>query len=72
MLQVLCAQRDRFRARAQQLQEDLARCEASLGSSSADAAAARADNVALVERLRYVQSYRYANRGGISCAVILF
>jgi homeobox protein cut-like len=57
MLQALCSQRDRFRAKAQDLQEALAAAEARAAAAETEAAAARADNVALVERLKYVSSY---------------
>jgi homeobox protein cut-like len=56
MLHALCSQRDRFKGKALELQEDLAVAAAKLSSAESAAAAARADNVALVERLRYVQS----------------
>lgn len=57
MLQVLCAQRDRFRNRAEALHEEMAQLQARLAEAEQQAAAARADNVALVERLKYVQSF---------------
>jgi CASP C terminal len=57
MLQALCAQRDRFRMRAQALQEELSAANARVTSAEASAEASRAENVALIERLRYVQSF---------------
>lgn len=57
MLQALCSQRDRFRNKAHELQEDLSAAQTRATTAEAEAAAARADNVALVERLKYVSSY---------------
>lgn len=57
MLQALCSQRDRFRSKAQELQEALSAAHVRTSTAEAEAAAARADNVALVERLKYVSSY---------------
>ncbi|KAG2424374.1 hypothetical protein HXX76_014583 [Chlamydomonas incerta] len=56
MVRVLCAQRDRFRARCHDLEEELGRLRAELAAVKSAAAAAKADNIALVERLRYVHS----------------
>ncbi|GIL55034.1 hypothetical protein Vafri_10686 [Volvox africanus] len=56
MVRVLCAQRDRFRARVHDLEEELTRLRAELAATKSAAAAAKADNLALVERLRYVHS----------------
>lgn len=57
MLQALCSQRDRFRAKANELQEALSAAQARASAAAVETAAARADNVALVERLKYVSSY---------------
>ncbi|KAK9805811.1 hypothetical protein WJX73_002612 [Symbiochloris irregularis] len=62
MVSVLCAQRDRFRARASQLETDLAQAQAEARAARAEHDNLRADNVALVERLRYVQGYASNNR----------
>eukprot|EP00892_Ulva_mutabilis_P003056 jgi/Ulvmu1/12751/UM095_0056.1 len=62
MLQALCSQRDRFRSKAQELQEALSAAHALKATAEAEAAAARADNVALVERLKYVSSYSQSSR----------
>lgn len=59
MLQALCSQRDRFRNKAQDLQEALSAAQTRISTAEAEAAGARADNVALVERLKYVSSYTY-------------
>ncbi|MEW5305958.1 MAG: hypothetical protein WDW36_008467 [Sanguina aurantia] len=67
MVRVLCSQRDRFRAKAQEMEEDLTRCRGELAAAKSEAAAARADNMALVERLRYVHGFKQQGgrgRGG--------
>ncbi|GAB4818452.1 hypothetical protein N2152v2_005498 [Parachlorella kessleri] len=57
MLSVLCHQRDRFRARVRELEDSLVAVQQELARVRTDAEAARADNIALVERLRFVQGY---------------
>ena len=57
MVGVLSAQRDRFRARVVELETAVAGLNAQLTKARGEAEAARADNVALVERLKYVQGY---------------
>jgi homeobox protein cut-like len=64
LVSVLGAQRDRLRARVAELEAEAAAGAAAAAAARAAAEAARADNVALVERLRYVQSYEGA--GGAS------
>ncbi|KAG2490870.1 hypothetical protein HYH03_010788 [Edaphochlamys debaryana] len=64
MVRVLCAQRDRFRARVHDLEEELGRLKAELAATKSAAAAAKADNIALVERLRYVHSRTGPGGGG--------
>ena len=58
MLEVLCNQRDRFRKRAQELEEGIAQISAELARSRKGLEASRADNFALVERLKFVQGYQ--------------
>jgi homeobox protein cut-like len=58
MLRVLVGQRDRLKQRVQELELQLAATRGELQTAQHDLAAARADNVALVERLRYVGGYR--------------
>ncbi|EFN56705.1 hypothetical protein CHLNCDRAFT_144082 [Chlorella variabilis] len=53
MVAVLCSQRDRFRARAQELESHLATLGQELKKVRADAEAMRADNLALAERLKF-------------------
>lgn len=57
MVQVLSGQRDRLRARVQELESTVASAAQTLAKAKQDVAAARADNVALIEQLRYVQGY---------------
>jgi hypothetical protein len=59
MLQALCSQRDRFKHKVQELQEALAGANARITAAENEKAAAKADNIALVERLRFVSSYSY-------------
>eukprot|EP00884_Botryococcus_braunii_P002856 jgi/Botrbrau1/12571/Bobra.0169s0105.1 len=58
MVSVLCSQRDRFKARVAQLEELLAKASADMAAVRSDLEAARSDNIALVERLKYVQTYQ--------------
>ena len=51
-VRVLVSQRDRFRAKAQELEELLTKSRADLGSAKSEVAAVRADNIALIERLK--------------------
>jgi homeobox protein cut-like len=58
MLRVLVGQRDRLKQRVQELELQLAGTRRELQTAQHELSAARADNVALVERLRYVGGYR--------------
>lgn len=58
MLRVLVGQRDRLRAKVQELEVALAGVRSEAAAAQQQLAAARADNVALIERLRYVGGYR--------------
>jgi homeobox protein cut-like len=58
MLRVLVGQRDRLRAKVQELEVALAGSRSEAAAAQQQLAAARADNVALIERLRYVGGYR--------------
>jgi hypothetical protein len=58
MLRVLVGQRDRLRAKVQELEVALAGVRSEALAAQQQLAAARADNVALIERLRYVGGYR--------------
>eukprot|EP00798_Chlamydomonas_sp_ICE-L_P017047 gene17047-23340_t len=69
MVRVICSQRDRFRQKVVELEEELGRVQAELGAAKKEATAAKADNVALVERLRYVHGYKQNQRGGADLEV---
>uniref|UniRef100_A0A7S1SKV6 CASP C-terminal domain-containing protein n=1 Tax=Tetraselmis chuii TaxID=63592 RepID=A0A7S1SKV6_9CHLO len=58
MVTVVCGQRDRFRKRCLELEEAVQRGVAEVLAAQNDLRAARADNVALVERMRYLQGYK--------------
>ena len=58
MVRVLAGQRDRLRTRVRELEEQLAMTATQLQEAQGLLEAARADNIALVERLRYVGGYR--------------
>lgn len=58
VVRVLAGQRDRLRQRVQELEVQLSSMKSELQHALHDLSAARADNVALVERLRYVGGYR--------------
>ncbi|CAL8464232.1 g3767 [Coccomyxa elongata] len=62
MIGVICAQRDRLKTRMAQLEEDNSRVSAEAKQILSQLQAAKADNVALVERLRYVQGYQSQSR----------
>lgn len=66
MVQVLAAQRDRLRERTMQLEDGAAQLGQQLVAAKAQLEAARKDNVALVERLKFVQSFpkEKRNTGG--------
>ncbi|KAL6758283.1 CASP C terminal-domain-containing protein [Haematococcus lacustris] len=64
MIRVVCSQRDRFRAKVLELEEELSRVRAELAATKSQAATAKADNIALVERLRYVHSFKAQQRTG--------
>ena len=61
---MLSGQRDRLRARVHELESAAESAGHALKKAKQDVAAARADNVALVEQLRYVQGYGAAGAAG--------
>ncbi|CAI5476648.1 unnamed protein product [Closterium sp. Yama58-4] len=64
VLMVVCGQRDRFRQRMGELEEEL-RAERERSSKlAAEVERLKADNVKLYERMRYVQDYTSAGGGG--------
>ncbi|KAL3136045.1 hypothetical protein ABBQ32_007079 [Trebouxia sp. C0010 RCD-2024] len=58
MVKVLCSQRDRFKDRAHQLELQLAQAQEEAQAGRSQAEATKADNLALLERLKYVQGYQ--------------
>ena len=70
MIAILASQRDRFKRRVSELDEEKARVTTELSSTSAKVAKLEEDNVKLFEKIRYVQKY-YASKlsGGASAAV---
>eukprot|EP00899_Mesostigma_viride_P007255 jgi/Mesvir1/16530/Mv10076-RA.1 len=58
MLQMVCGQRDRFRKRCHELDEDNRKLNAHNLALRGQVEKLTADNVSLVEKLRYVQGYR--------------
>lgn len=64
MLRVICSQRDRFRQRVHELEEELNKVRTELQTVKAAAAAAHADNIALVERLKYVHGFKAQRKHG--------
>jgi homeobox protein cut-like len=58
VVRVLAGQRDRLRQRVQELEEGLAAAKQEVVQVKAQLEAAKADNIALIERLRYVGGYR--------------
>lgn len=70
MIAILASQRDRFKRRVSELDEEKARVTTELSSTSAKVTKLEEDNVKLLEKIRYVQKY-YASKlsGGASAAV---
>lgn len=57
MLQVICSQRDRFRQRLREAEEDLRLAQEKNKALVADLEKSKADNVKLYEKIRYIQDY---------------
>ncbi|KAK9818043.1 hypothetical protein WJX72_006164 [[Myrmecia] bisecta] len=57
MLDIVTSQRDRFRRRVEQLEEELRNAQAELQSKVGALAAANADNLSLYEKIRYLQRF---------------
>jgi homeobox protein cut-like len=57
MLDVVVAQRERFKAKAEKAEADLAELQAALEKEKGRTAKAKKDNVALYEKVRYLESY---------------
>nr|GLL35831.1 protein CASP-like isoform X3 [Ipomoea trifida] len=66
MLKVICNQRDRFRSRLRETEEEIRRLKEKIGVLTAELEKTKADNVKLYEKIRYVQDYnseRVISRG---------
>lgn len=57
MLKVICNQRDRFRTRLRETEEEIRQLKEKIGSVTAELEKTRADNVKLYGKIRYVQDY---------------
>ncbi|XP_044466699.1 protein CASP-like [Mangifera indica] len=57
MLKVICNQRDRFRARLRETEEEIRQLKEKIGVLTAELEKTKADNVKLYEKIRYVQDY---------------
>ncbi|GLJ49086.1 hypothetical protein SUGI_1035530 [Cryptomeria japonica] len=57
MLQVICSQRDRFRQRLREAEEDLRQAQENIKVLEAELEKSKADNVKLYEKIRYIQDY---------------
>lgn len=59
MLKVICSQRDRFRARLQQTEEEVRQLKEKIGALNVELEKCKADNVKLYGKIRYVQDYNH-------------
>lgn len=57
MLKVICNQRDRFRARLRETEEETRQLKEKIGQLTAELEKSKADNVKLYGKIRYVQDY---------------
>lgn len=57
MLKVICSQRDRFRARLREAEEEIRQLKEKVGQLTVDLEKTKADNVKLYGKIRYVQDY---------------
>ncbi|XP_021292314.1 protein CASP [Herrania umbratica] len=57
MLKVICNQRDRFRARLRETEEEIRQLKEKIGELTAELEKTNADNVKLYGKIRYVQDY---------------
>ncbi|KAL3512268.1 hypothetical protein ACH5RR_024985 [Cinchona calisaya] len=57
MLKVICSQRDRFRARLRETEEEIRHLKEKIGMLNAELEKTKADNVKLYGKIRYVQDY---------------
>ncbi|TMX01666.1 hypothetical protein EJD97_023992 [Solanum chilense] len=66
MLKVICNQRDRFRTRLRETEEEIRQLKEKIGSLTSELDKTKADNVKLYGKIRYVQDYnseRVISRG---------
>ena len=70
MISILASQRDRFKRRVSELDEEKARITTELSSSSAKVAKFEEDNVKLFEKIRYVQKYYASKLSGSTSATV--
>lgn len=61
MLDIVAGQRDRFRARSMELEEDNRKLMERIEKLTADLDSLKTDNVRLYEKIRFVQSYKQSN-----------
>ncbi|XP_051152176.1 protein CASP [Andrographis paniculata] len=57
MLKVICSQRDRFRARLRETEEEITKLNEKIGMLTTELEKTKADNVKLYGKIRYVQDY---------------
>ncbi|KAJ8560595.1 hypothetical protein K7X08_022455 [Anisodus acutangulus] len=70
MLKVICNQRDRFRARLRETEEEIRQLKEKVGALTSELDKTKADNVKLYGKIRYVQDYnseRVISRGSKKC-----
>ncbi|KAL0035573.1 hypothetical protein WJX77_012505 [Trebouxia sp. C0004] len=70
LLGIVTSQRDRFRARVSQLEEEVATCRTQLQQCQGELAGKEADNVSLYEKIRYLQRYSSNRQAGNSDGLI--
>ncbi|KAJ8773132.1 hypothetical protein K2173_028309 [Erythroxylum novogranatense] len=59
MLKVICNQRDRFRARLRETEEEIRQLKERIGQLTVELEKTKADNVKLYGKIRYVQDYNH-------------
>ncbi|CAN8063640.1 unnamed protein product [Agarophyton chilense] len=68
MLDIVAGQRDRFRARTMELEEDNRKLMERIEKLTSDMDSLKNDNVCLYEKIRYLQSYQQSGGGAMSTA----
>lgn len=64
MLEIVCGQRDRYKARLSDVERENDRLTKQIESARSELQNLRADNVKLYEKIRYLQSYGDISRKG--------